>query len=274
MSSSYEFNRTFKIQVWKQVLEDFKSEKDVESIVYRGLNKEEYDTFPKRFDKTDIEFIQKDCVYSAIDNIRLGYNPLLLNMASNYVPGGGVRKGCAAQEEELFRRSNYYRHLHSKYYPLEEMWNVISEGVVYYRLGAESNYELMKFPTKIDCIAAAALRHPTLDRTGMRFYDKKEADLFKDKIRMLFYSSYKHGNDCLILSAWGCGAFGCPTEHVARLFKEVIEEKQGCFKKIVFAIFDDDNFQRFKKGYEHGVGDLNKLQDRYTEKVLVIKKDC
>ena len=271
MSASYEFNRKFKIQVWNQVLEDFANYPDTDSIVYSGLDKEEYNKLPKKVEKTELEFVQKDCVYAAIDNIRLGFNPLLLNMASNYVPGGGVRKGSAAQEEELFRRSDYFRHLHHQYYPLDEMCNIISEKVLFYRLGADALYNLMKTPTEIDCIAAAALRQPTLDRSGMRFYNQDEADLFKEKIRMLFYSAYKHGNDCLILSAWGCGAFGCPTEHVAALFKEVIDENEGRFKKIVFAIFDEHNFIRFKNGYEKGVGDLKKLEDRYKEKVVVIK---
>lgn len=275
MAGSYEFNRRFKVQIWNQVLEDFASYPDVESTIYSGLDKEEYNAFPKRItsecDRTEIEFIQKDCVYAAIDNIRLGFNPLLLNMASNYVPGGGVRKGSAAQEEELFRRSDYFRHLHSRYYPLDEMCNIISDKVLFYRLGSDMNYGLMKTPTKIDCIAAAALRHPSLDKSGMRFYKKEERELFKEKIRMLFYSAYKHGNDCLLLSAWGCGAFGCPTEHVASLFKEVVAENEGRFKKIIFAIFDEHNFIRFKNGYEKGVGDLKKLEGRYAEKVDVVK---
>lgn len=268
---SYQDNRTFKIQVWKQVLEDFRGQPEKESIVYRTFNRAEYDSFPKRFgDKTEVEFVEKDCVYSAIDNVRLGMKPLLLNMASNYVPGGGVRKGCAAQEEELFRRSDYFLHLHSRYYPLEEMWNIISEDVLFYRLGAAENYEFMKTPTQIDCIAAAALRQPEVDKTGGRFNNKKDAELFKDKIRMLFYSAYKHGNDCLVLSAWGCGAFGCPTEHVALLFREVIEENRGRFKKIVFAVFDRENFVRFKDGYENGITNIVNNKG-YINKITVNK---
>lgn len=271
MSASYEYNRRFKVEVWNRVLKDFEKEPSVESTVYQGLKREEYDAFPKIVEKTEVEFVQKDCVYAAIDNIRLGFNPLLLNMASNFVPGGGVRKGCAAQEEELFRRSDYFRFLHSKYYPLHEMCNIISDKVLFYRLGADELYNIMKTPTKIDCIAAAALRHPSLDKTGMRFFNHEEAVLFKEKIRMLFYSAYKHGNDCLVLSAWGCGAFGCPTEHVAALFKEVIVENEGRFKKIVFAIFDSDNYNRFLAGYHKGVGNLKDLESRYAEKVIVVK---
>jgi uncharacterized protein (TIGR02452 family) len=270
------YNRQYYIDAWKQVLSDFrggqeKEGKEVESIVFNGFNREEYNGFSKKYDKTEVEIIEKDCVYAAIDNFRLGMNPLLLNMASNYVPGGGVRKGSRAQEEELFRRSNYFRHLHSKYYPLDEMCNIISEKVLFHRLDSSLNYELMKFPTKIDCIAAAALRHPHVDRSGKCFYNKKDSDLFKEKIRMIFYSAYKHGNDCLILSAWGCGAFGCPTEHVATLFREVVEENEGRFKKIVFAIYGDDNYRRFLGGYRNGIRDLSKLEDRYKEKVIVIK---
>jgi hypothetical protein len=38
-------------------------------------------------------------------------------------------------------------------------------------------------------------------------------------------------------SAFGCGAFCNPPDHMAELFRDVLEEYRGCFKHICFAIF-------------------------------------
>jgi len=49
--------------------------------------------------------------------------------------------------------------------------------------------------------------------------------------------------DCLVLGAFGCGAFANPPNHMAELFKEVLLEKEFIkkFKFIVFSIFEDHN---------------------------------
>lgn len=40
-----------------------------------------------------------------------------------------------------------------------------------------------------------------------------------------------------MLSAFGCGAFSNPPNHIAAIFKQVIcHEYAGCFKQVVFAI--------------------------------------
>jgi uncharacterized protein (TIGR02452 family) len=48
---------------------------------------------------------------------------------------------------------------------------------------------------------------------------------------------------CLILSAFGCGAFRNPPEIIANLFSQVLKEDEfkGCFDQIVFAIIEDHN---------------------------------
>jgi uncharacterized protein (TIGR02452 family) len=174
-------------------------------------------------------------------------------MASEFKAGGGVGKGSSAQEEDLFRRSDYFRHLQTARYPLEPVCALTSQQVLFYRLEASEGYGLMKFPTGIDCIATAALRRPVTIRGGTRFARPEDVELFRTKMRQLFDVAYRLGNDCLVLSAWGCGAFGCPTEHVASLFREVVAENEGRFKKVIFAIFDDDNFGRFNTAFKGGV---------------------
>ena len=62
-------------------------------------------------DVTKAEIENSDTFDMAIKyvNNKQGLNPLVLNMASDYKPGGGVETGSKAQEEDLFRRSNYYQ---------------------------------------------------------------------------------------------------------------------------------------------------------------------
>jgi uncharacterized protein (TIGR02452 family) len=68
----------------------------------------------------------------------------------------------------------------------------------------------------------------------------------------------ENGNDSLVLSAFGCGAYGTPPKEMARLFHEVLdsEKYKGVFNKIVFAIINlpstngthnpEGNFKPFK----------------------------
>jgi uncharacterized protein (TIGR02452 family) len=54
-----------------------------------------------------------------------------------------------------------------------------------------------------------------------------------------------------VLSAFGCGAFANPPNHIARLFKEVFLEDEflGVFKYIVFAIYEDHNSSKAHNPY-------------------------
>jgi uncharacterized protein (TIGR02452 family) len=56
----------------------------------------------------------------------------------------------------------------------------------------------------------------------------------------MFDIALENGNDSLVLSAFGCGAYGTPPKEMARLFHEVIESERykNTFKKIVFAIIN------------------------------------
>ena len=63
---------------------------------------------------------------------------LVRNMANPRTPGGGVRSGAGAQEEDLFRRSDLHRFLAAcpTLYPLSEGTGLLSRGVTVFR-GAE-----------------------------------------------------------------------------------------------------------------------------------------
>jgi uncharacterized protein (TIGR02452 family) len=242
-----------KIKVWIDTKSYYASQPYIKSQVFEDIDEAYVKPTPK-FQKTQVEFVNRDCLEVAIDALQEGSRPLLLNMSSWFKPGGGVEKGAGAQEEDLFRRGNYHKFLDHKLYPLPEYRTILSRGVEFYKNSREYNYNPMKTKYKIDCIAAPAVRHPTL--TSNQCLTKKDADMMRKKINIICQVALKNNNDCLVLSAWGCGAYGCPPEHIGKLFREVIDHYQGQFKKIIFAIIDGttsgyvtDNYNLFKKGY-------------------------
>ena len=67
-----------------------------------------------------IEILDQDTFNMAIDYVKNGFNPLVINMASDFKPGGGVASGKTAQEEELFRRSNAHLTHPRSWYPFND----------------------------------------------------------------------------------------------------------------------------------------------------------
>lgn len=167
-------------------------------------------------------------------------NPLIINMASNIKPGGGWRDGAIAQEEGLFYRSLYYLALEKpeKFYPLKAYECVYTPDVLFFRSKQDDGFRVLP-PEEhcfLSCIAISAIRKPTLKRDGT--YTPSQRRMMKEKIRGIFKIGLKHGHDSLVLGAFGCGAFKNPPEQVAEIFREIIEEYMGYFKRIVFAILD------------------------------------
>lgn len=225
-----------RITVWKQTQEKYNHIPPQSSSLYTDFSDEEQKALPRHYE-TVVSIEQGDCIEIAIRLKRVGCNPLLLNMADWFRAGGMVDFGSGAQEEECFRRSNYFKHLHQSYYPLKRYHTIVSKNVEYYCGPMASGYLYMDKPEKIDMIAAPAVQSPWVTSDGKEFQNLEDIETMEQKIRLLFWIGAKEGNDVLVLSAWGCGAFGCPPPHVARIFKKICEEQKGLFKKVVFAIF-------------------------------------
>lgn len=214
------------------------------------------------FSSTEVEVINEDTLVAAKNLINEGMSPAILNMASYVFPGGGVLKGSAAQEENLFRRTDLFRSLYKFHdnalklmppvkkeekgrYPLKlHHGGIFSPYITVFRDTDENDYQLLNEPYVVNVVSMAALRNPTLTEDGK--LTKQDYEITKEKIRDILYYSYIGTNDAVVLGALGCGAYKNPPEEVARACKEVINEKQfeGCFRKIVFAIFDDHNSRK------------------------------
>lgn len=242
-----EYNR---VKVWEQTEQYYKDFPEKASSIFRRrrnseITLNEINELPRKYPKViNAPIINKDCIYVAIDYKERGFNPIILNMCSWKLAGGGVVNGAGAQEEELFRRSNYFKHLSQELYPLRGLDTTISHGVEFFRYGRDKGYTMMEKPVKIDCIGAPALRFPRLNDTEDDFEKEDDTEFMIQKIRMLLYTAAKNGNDCIILSAWGCGAYRCPPKAVAKLFKMVLGEFAGVFKETPFAVLYD-NFKPF-----------------------------
>ena len=94
------------------------------------------------------------------------------------------------------------------------------------------------------CVGVA-YSHPDT-QTGVDGKEKltnKIAKATKQKIKALFSIVLENGHDAIVLSAFGCGAYRNPPEHMALLFQETIREEKydEQMKYIVFAIIDDHN---------------------------------
>ena len=199
----------------------------------------------KRFDKMKIEVLNTDVLIltqSLTDRVN---KVLTLNLASDSNPGGGVTQGAMAQEEELFRRSNYFMSLPKSLYPLEKTNVIYTPNVLVVK---DENYINLKKPFHTSMIAAAAIRHPKLNSCGLyeRLLDRT---IMLDTINNIFKIAYLLGYDTLVLGALGCGAFGNPAIEVIELFNECLKKYNCCFKNITFAVYSrrDDNFDQFNK---------------------------
>ena len=231
------------IRIWEETKTLINSKKMIaqRSVKYSSLNIQ----LESICDKSSLLVVDMDTLDAGIELKRKGYRPVVLNMCDWIFAGGCIDAGSTTQEEDLFRRSNYFTTLTNKLYPLKDTDTIYSREVLIFRENAQKRYKLMNKGVFMDLVAGPAPLKPHQDNG--RFTKQEDIDLFKNKMRMLLKVAYANGNDSVVLSAWGCGAFYCPPEHTAELFKEVLEEFNGSFKVFVFAILGKGkNYNAFK----------------------------
>lgn len=232
-----------------------KLEKPDAAIVYNSPIK--LPTIPERNKRPSVQVLNEDCLVTAkrLEDL----NPLVLNMANRSTPGGGVLRGCAAQEECLFRQSNYFQSLYPvfKEYPLNrDCGGAYSKGVTVFRDSAKYGYKLLENTFKTNFVAVAALRNPMLYGNG--HLESTEYRITKRRLQTIFDIAIINGHRTLILGAIGCGAFHNPPHDIAQIFKELIEAKpySDYFEQIFFSIIGDHNdpigknYASFKEVFE------------------------
>lgn len=188
--------------------------------------------------KINIVVLNEDCLKTASDHKK--EDPLLLNMANAFTPGGGVEYGAPSQEEGIFRSSNYYQTLYplkNKGYPLNKNYGAVySPSVTIFRGLEEEGYPLLEKPFDISIAAVAAVENPELDSYGD--YNKTQRNQTVNKIKTILNIAMEKHHMNLILSAFGCGAFHNPPDKMAELFSSVLsmEPYRSYFENIYFSI--------------------------------------
>lgn len=190
---------------------------------------------------------------------------LVLNLANPVNPGGGVRKGAKAQEEDLCRRSSLLLSLESE------------EARAYYRynkslhtyMGSDAliltpHTEVIKRPdgslledSLIVSVLTCAAPMITYGKEGMS--EEEYTSMVAQRIRGMLCAAICFGYTRLVLGAWGCGAFSNDARVISDLFAQVLQSSYGdhrlCdyFEVISFAVLDHStkqyNYREFARNF-------------------------
>lgn len=207
---------------------------------------------------TEVRVVPDDCLDMARAWVDEGLDVCVLNMANQQNPGGGVTIGAGAQEEYLFRCSDYFRSLFrfapcarlygldraESSYPMNRSFGgIYTPEVTVFRGNEAGGYAYLEKPFRVNMIAVAGICNPKLvyDERGEARISFRQVEQVKNKIRTIFRIAQDNGQRDLVLGALGCGAFQNPPRHVAELFREVLceDEFDHAFRRVTFAVKTD-----------------------------------
>jgi uncharacterized protein (TIGR02452 family) len=194
---------------------------------------------------TNIEVIARDYISLAYEAAEKYKSVAILNMCSDVKPGGGFLTGSTAGEEELCRRSTLYPQLLFFEYPFTEPQLIYSKDVEIFK--AAQTYKRLKPTRHVDVISIAAIRRPALTEEG-EYLNNEDIDSMRARVVAILSVAKEKGIECLVLSAFGSGAFRNPAAPVAQIFKWALQHFE--FKSVVFGILDDTLRGRVTNNFE------------------------
>ena len=191
---------------------------------------------------------------------------LVLNFANPFEPGGGVRRGARAQEEDLCRKSSllpslegdaavryydYHRGLHSW---MSSDAIILTPKVDVFR---DENGALLPEPFTVAVMTCAA---PMIGQGYEGRTEEEYRTLFAHRIDSILQTAAYLGYQCLVLGAFGCGAFGNDAAVVSDLFYNCMKRfrfsemrLEDCFRIIDFAVLSRSpsqyNFKEFHRNF-------------------------
>lgn len=173
----------------------------------------------------------------------------VLNFASYFNPGGGFLKGSISQEESLCHISGLYNILSNlkiyeerasrKKTPPEYEDEIIYSPGVPFAQGYDVNGRII-LADVITCAAPNCNRVPIAQQEA---YKKAVVN----RIYGIYTEPYLHGCNVLILGAWGCGVFKNDPTFVASIFKEMNDKFGQLYKKVIYAIPNEQIYKEFER---------------------------
>ena len=180
---------------------------------------------------------------------------LVLNMANPVNPGGGVRRGARAQEEDLCRKSSlllaledmkarpYYHYNRSKNTYMGSDAIVITPKVEIIK----DEYGQLLPESVVTAVLTCAAPCLSFGREGLS--QKEYEDMVYNRIRGMLGVSASLGYTRLVLGAWGCGAFRNDARVVAQLFFRALSDKDSAGRQL-YTLFDSIDFAVLARGRE------------------------
>ena len=195
---------------------------------------------------------------------------LVLNLANPVNPGGGVRKGARAQEEDLCRKSSLLLSLEGqaakKYYDYNRSLNTYmgSDAVIItpkVEIIKDENGDLLE-----DSVIAAVMTcaSPCLSNGMEGLSQEQYEELVYNRIVGMLHCAAYTGYKNLVLGAFGCGAFGNDARLVSDLFYKALKQfdfdgmkEKDMFRRIDFAVLSRGAEQYNFKEFFRNFGDNN-----------------
>ena len=222
----------------------------------------------------------------AFDLNRKGAKPVLvLNLANPYEPGGGVRRGARAQEEDLCRKSSLLLSLESKKAEAYYAYNrSLDTDMGSHALMIHPQVEIIKdekgglLPETVIAAVMTCAAPIVCDGFGgmkLKQYEALVYDRITGMLKVAAYLGYKY----LVLGAFGCGAFGNNAKIISDLFYKALKEfdfdgmrGSDMFRRIDFAVLDRTskqyNFRQFSRNFSDFYRDENEEEtDRAMERL-------
>ena len=195
----------------------------------------------------------------------------VLNMANAHHPGGAYVEGTAAQEENMFRRTDCHFTIDDeemdpeteRYRPATTALLRGAAGAVYLdtarprvcvRGPEDRAADDLGYPWLADdeVFPFFELRAAAQDCRAKNFDEDEARRRIAAQLDTLVAAEQRYA----VLSAFGCGAFQNPTRKVARLYREEIDRRRDDFALIAFAIFHPgyglDNHLPFAEAFGGG----------------------
>ena len=206
---------------------------------------------------------------------------LVLNLANPVNPGGGVRRGAKAQEEDLCRKSSLLLSLESQEAALYYQYNkslhtyMGSDAVIITPQVEIIKDEKGNLLPKSVVVAVMTCAAPMITNGMEGLTNQQYQELVLNRITGMLKVAAHLEYQMLVLGAFGCGAFGNDAKVVSDLFYKALKEfdydgmqAKDFFRRIDFAVMDHShdqyNFKEFSRNFTDFYRDEDDEEVRYA----------